>query len=80
MSFYYSSNYQNLYVVNITGPLNGLPLGPTGSIGPQGPTGSIGPTGAQGPTGAIGPIGGTNSQIIFNNSNFNPFFYIPPHI
>ena len=59
MSFYYSSNYQNLYVANITGPLNGLPLGPTGSIGPQGPTGpSGGPMGPQGPQGPQGPSGG----------------------
>ena len=62
MSFYYSSNYQNLYVANITGPLNGLPLGPTGSIGPQGPTGVIGPTGPD------SVVGGLNNQIAFNQS------------
>ena len=42
MSFYYSSNYQNLYVVNITGPLNGLPQGPQGFEGPTGAGGALG--------------------------------------
>ena len=65
-SLFYYAGYQNLYVGNFTGPLNGLPLGPQGFIGNTGPTGpqgvqgfigNTGPQGIAGPTGVGGALG-----------------------
>ena len=43
--------------------------GATGTIGTTGATGATGYLGATGATGATGPIAGSNTQIIFNDSN-----------
>ena len=43
--------------------------GATGTIGSTGATGATGYLGATGATGATGPIAGSNTQIIFNDSN-----------
>ncbi len=50
---------QNVYINNITGPLNGLPTirGQTGPQGVQGFQGSTGPQGVQGFQGTTGPQG-----------------------
>lgn len=43
--------------------------GEAGADGAVGPTGPTGPTGATGDTGPAGPIAGSNTQVIFNDSD-----------
>jgi hypothetical protein len=56
-------------VAGSTGPQG--PQGPSGAsvTGPQGPQGPAGTNGSTGPQGPTGPVAGSDTQVIFNDSN-----------
>ncbi len=62
-SLFYYAGYQNLYVGNFTGPLNGLPLGPQGFEGPTGAGGALGYYGSFYDTTIQSNTGGGNTGI-----------------